>query len=167
MKLRGVYEVKTEKDRIQILANLIEEGSRSAKIRETALAIVKNCPSRDYLCELKSIFKWLQQNMRFVGDIKDVDTYHTAERILELKQLDCDDGCIIAGALAASIGYPILIKIISQGNKPFHHVYILVGSSPDDNPPRWYAMDFTRPTSRFGEEPRYKKSRVYKLIFEA
>ena len=167
MKLRGVYEVKTEKDRIQILANLIEEGSRSPKIRETALAIVKNCASRDYLCELKSIFKWLKENIRFVGDIKDIDTYHTAERVLNLRQADCDDSLILGASLCASIGYPILIKIISQDkNEPFHHIYFLAGVSPD-KPTKWYAMDPSRLGSRFGEEPRYQKSRVYKVIFEA
>lgn len=166
MRLRGVYQVSTEKERVQILGNLIEEGSQDPKIREASLIILKNCKGRDYLCELKAIFNWMKQNFVFRGDVTGRDSYHSPRRLLTLMCGDCDDSLILAGSLAASVGYPILIKIISQDkNKPFHHIYPLAGVPPD-KPTRWYAMDITRPGSSFGSEPRYTKSRVYKVIFE-
>ena len=91
MRLRGVYEVHTDEERLQLLADLVEEGSQDPVIRETAIRILKayRVPEKDEIGEVKAIFDWVKRNIRYTKDITGRDSYHTAKRILELKAGDC------------------------------------------------------------------------------
>ena len=91
MRLRGVYEVHSDEERLQLLADLVEEGSQDPVIRETAIRILKayRVPEKDEIGEVKAIFDWVKRNIRYTKDITGRDSYHTAKRILELKAGDC------------------------------------------------------------------------------
>ena len=40
MRLRGIYDVYSDEDRINLIANLVEEGSQDPDIRELAIKIL-------------------------------------------------------------------------------------------------------------------------------
>ncbi len=114
-------------DRQQILADLVIKGSTSPKIRKLATQIVRHCPSYDELCEIQSIYNFVRDNIRYVEDPKWVDSYHSAERILELGSADCDDFVVITGSLLGAIGFPVGAKIVAKkSDMPFHHIYPIV-----------------------------------------
>jgi len=169
MRLRAEHEVgwgeTADYARVQIIADLIEEGGKDPYIREFAVKIVRSCPPKDYHCEVEKIFNWVKRNVRYVKDVYFADSYHTARRILSLKSADCDDFTILLGALLTSIGYPVLIRIVrAKGKKTFHHIYPLVGIPPDR--PSWYPLDATFPHSYVGWEPVYVEKKDFKIIFE-
>ena len=164
MKLRGVYEVSSDEDRLQIIADLVEEGSQDPVIRETAINILKayNVPGKDELGEIKAIFDWVQKNIRYTKDITGRDTYHTARRILELGIADCDDFTILLNSFLASIGYEVGARIISsKPDKPFHHIYSLVKLKG-----KWIPLDPTNKSFKVGQEYKYAKKKDFQFIFE-
>jgi len=91
MRLRGIYDVYSDEDRINLIANLVEEGSQDPDIRELAIKILhsKGVKEKDEIGEIKAIFEWVKKNIRYTKDVVGRDTYHTAKRILELKAGDC------------------------------------------------------------------------------
>jgi len=162
MRLRGVYEVHSDEERLQLLADLVEEGSQDPIIRETAIRILKayRVPEKDEIGEVKAIFDWVKRNFRYTKDITGRDTYHTARRILELKVFDCDDATIILDSLLASIGYPVGARIITTSpDKGFHHIYSLVKVKG-----KWIPLDPTNKRFKIGQEPRYYKKRDFQFI---
>jgi transglutaminase-like putative cysteine protease len=161
MRLRGEYSVYSDEDRIQMIANLIEEGSKSPFIRELALKIVKDVPEKAWLQEAKAIFEWVKENIKYRRDVFCKDSYHTAERIVELGSGDCDDMVILMNSLLCSIGFRTGARIISsRPDRGFHHIYSLV-EIPGDG---WYALDATDKSHAFGEEPVWVKKRDF--VFE-
>ena len=170
MKLRKEIDIGwgeiADLNRVQIIADLIEEGAKDPKIRELAVKLVESCPSKDYLCEVTRIFSWVKNNIRYVRDVYFRDSYHTARRILQLRGADCDDMTIILSSLVSSVGYPIVIRIVrARGKKGFHHIYPLVGIPPG-NPTRWYAMDATFPDRPLGWQPPFVEKKDFKIIFD-
>jgi len=160
--LRGVYDVHSDEERLQILADLIEEGSQDPVIRETAIKILKayRVPEKDEIGEVKAIFDWVKRNIRYTKDIIGRDTYHTAKRILELKVADCDDFCVLLDSLLASIGYPVGARIITTSpQRGFHHIYSLVKVKG-----KWIPLDQTNKKFKIGQEPKYYKKRDFQFI---
>lgn len=161
MELRAIYDVKTNEDRIKIIADLIEEGSQDPLIRETAINIVRNVREKYKIGEVKAIFNWVKDNIRYVGDVTGRDSYHTARRVLSLRAGDCDDFTILLCSLLASIGYEVGVRIISNSLfKDYHHIYCIVKVQG-----RWIPLDATEKHLPFGKEPSYVKKKDYKIVF--
>lgn len=164
MELRSIHNIKTNEDRIKLIADLIEEGSQSPIIRETAIRIVQSygVKEKDKLGEVKAIFDWVKKNIRYIGDVRDRDSYHTAERILSLRAGDCDDFTILICSLLGSIGYECGLRIVSNSPfRDFHHIYALINVNG-----KWIPLDGTEKHLPFGKEPDYVKKRDYRIIFE-
>ena len=163
MELRSIHEVKTNEDRVKLIADLIEEGSQDPLIRETAIKITRHCKDKDKKCEVKAIYDWVKQNIRYIGDVTGRDSYHTARRILNLRAGDCDDFTILICSLLASIGYEVGVRIISESPlKDFHHIYAICNIDG-----KWIPLDGTEKYLPFGSEvKRIWKRRDYKIIFE-
>ena len=175
MKLRGEYNVKSEEDRVKLIADLVEEGSQDPYIRELTLKILDsyNVREKDHLGEINAIFDWIKNNIKYRGDVFCRDSYHTARRIVELKSADCDDYTILAGSMLASIGYPVGARIIStKPNIPYHHIYPLVGVPKrgsalgmiDYKNMDWIPLDPTIKSFKLGQEARWVKKRDFIFI---
>ena len=144
------YQVKssTLDDRVAWLMDELNEGKRSARVRQIASDILtaKNAEGgwevaeRDWDGELAAAFKYVRDNVRYTRDIHDVELFQKPDRNLELKLGDCDDITILLGSILGNIGYPALIRVIGTDNQDFHHVYLCAGIPPHD-PKKWVPLD--------------------------
>jgi Transglutaminase-like enzymes, putative cysteine proteases len=124
---------------------LIRQGVKDFYIRQKAIDILfeKGIRAKDYLGEIKALFEWVQQNVRYTKDPFRLEVLHSARRILELRAGDCDDMTIVLGAMLESIGHPIRLVIV--GPAPFRpdlfsHIYLEVYYKG-----RWIPLDATMP----------------------
>lgn len=148
-------EVHGTMGRLQIIADKVIEGSRDPVVRRVAARILTGggggdgrwaVREKDWPNEVRAIFAFVRNNIRYTRDPPDRDFYQRARRILETRAADCDDLTIILGSLLMTVGYPLKFKIVAvrpPGTpKPddFNHIYLLVGLPPRD-PSRWVPLD--------------------------
>lgn len=127
------------------IATLIKHGAKDFRVRQNAIDIVvgRGVEPKDYIGEIKALFEWTQQNIRYTKDTVHVEVLHSAWRMLELQAGDCDDFSILLGAMLEAIGHPV--RLVLTGPDPlkpriFSHVYVEVFCKG-----RWIPLDATMP----------------------
>ena len=107
----------------------------------TAVAITRGLPNKNYYLEAKAVHDWIQRNIRYVRDVRDVETLST-------KAADCDDHVILNCSLLEAIGHPTKMVAIGPAPNNFVHVFTQtkIGRS-------WVSSDTTEPKP-FGWTPR-------------
>ncbi|MFH0343581.1 MAG: transglutaminase family protein [Chromatiales bacterium] len=130
---------------VEHIIDLIKHGAKDFHVRQTAIDILlrRAVRPKDYLGEIKSLFEWVQQNVRYTKDTFRVEVLHSARRMLELLAGDCDDMAILLGAMLESIGHPV--RLVLSGPDPlkqdfFSHIYLEVFHKG-----RWIPLDATMP----------------------
>lgn len=102
---------------------LTREGKKSLPIRMKAVDIVKNLREKDNMGEVKAVHAWVRDNIRYIKDVNGVELLHTPEKMLEIRQGDCDDKSMLLAALCESIGYPTRFVAISVTPSKYCHVF--------------------------------------------
>ncbi|MGH8628383.1 MAG: transglutaminase-like domain-containing protein, partial [Gammaproteobacteria bacterium] len=130
---------------VEHIIDLIKHGAKDFHVRQTAIDILlrRAVRPKDYLGEIKSLFEWVQQNVRYTKDTFRVEVLHSAKRMLELRAGDCDDMAILLGAMLEAIGHPVRLAL--TGPDPlrqdlFSHIYLEVFHKG-----RWIPLDATMP----------------------
>jgi hypothetical protein len=138
---------------VEHIIDLIKQGAKDFYVRQTAIDILlqRGIKPKDYLGEIKALFEWVQQNVRYTKDTFRVEILHSARRMLELRAGDCDDMAILLGAMLEAIGHPV--RLVLTGPDPlrlrlFTHIYLEVFHKG-----RWIPLDTTMPHS-MGWAPR-------------
>ena len=108
---------------------LIRAGAKDFYVRQHAIDVLlaRGVPAKDYEGEIRTLFEWVQQNVRYTRDPFGVEMLHTPSRMLELRAGDCDDMSIVLGALLEAIGHAVRIVLTgSDASRPrvFTHVYV-------------------------------------------
>ncbi|MGH6636618.1 MAG: transglutaminase-like domain-containing protein, partial [Gammaproteobacteria bacterium] len=116
---------------VQHIIDLLKRGAKDFYIRQTAIDILlqRGVKPKDYLGEIKALFEWVQQNVRYTKDTFRVEVLHSPRRMLQLRAGDCDDMAILLGAMLESIGHPA--RLVLTGPDPlkpdvFSHIYLEV-----------------------------------------
>ncbi len=130
---------------VQHVTRLIKHGAKDFYVRQTAIDILlqRGVKPKDYLGEIKALFEWVQQSVRYTKDTYRVEVLHSARRMLELRAGDCDDMAILLGAMLEAIGHPV--RLVLTGPDPlkqdlFSHIYVEVFHRG-----RWIPLDATMP----------------------
>lgn len=128
------------------------ELSRSYRIdpliRKTAGELVAGFPGKDFYSEIRSLFYFVRDQIRYMRDIDGVETLQTPVVTLENRWGDCDDKSLLLGTLLLSIGHPVRFKAVGIDGGDFEHVYVetKLGS-------RWIALDSTEENDMGWEPP--------------
>ena len=135
------------------ITSLIKQGAKDFYVRQTAIDILlqRGVKPKDYVAEIRALFEWVQQNVRYTKDTVRVEVLHSARRMLELRAGDCDDFSILLGAMLEAIGHPV--RLILTGPDPlrqdlFSHIYVEAFCRG-----RWISLDATMPYA-MGWAPR-------------
>lgn len=163
------FSVGTQKEALRQLAELAQRATAHPLIRNTALKIIRNCPSRDDWCELEALFKAvkhgdsgvkpLRKGVKYVADPRWSDYF--VDPVDQLQScmkdacgFDCDDHTSLMAALAGSIGWRMGLRAWGPlGSNELVHVYA-VAAFPKRPPfERAVGLDTTVPESYVGWEP--------------
>ena len=124
----GEYEVRSDVDRIKLIASIVRKYVTNPCVRKKAEDIVReyNC-GKDQKCQIRAVFDYVKKNVSYLEDIYMIDTYKDPCTTLKTGFGDCDDFTILLDSLLASIGFPVGARIIKQNKAfPFHHIYAIV-----------------------------------------
>lgn len=130
---------------VEHIIDLIKQGAKDFHVRQTAIDILlqRGVKPKNYLGEIKALFEWVQQKVRYTKDTFRVEVLHSARRMLELRAGDCDDMAILLGAMLESVGHPV--RVVLSGPDPlkpdlFTHIYLEVFHKG-----QWIPLDATMP----------------------
>lgn len=120
------------------MRRIVREYKKSLPIRLLALKIVRRNGQKQWLREAESIQQFVRDKIRYVKDIRGVETLSTPDKTLEVGQGDCDDKSILAASLLESIGHPTRFVAVGFVPGQFCHVLVetLIGS-------KWISIETT------------------------
>jgi len=133
---------------LRIMRNLALQGKTTPMVRQLAVQLTMSLPQKDWLSEINALFYFVRDNIRYVRDIRNVETLHTADRVLMNRAGDCDDKSVLLASLLESIGHPS--RFVAVGFKPDQCDHVYVETLRSANAPRalqssWMALETTEP----------------------
>lgn len=166
------YDVENIDDRVALIGDLIRKGSLNSDLREKTLAILSTkcdrlgrvqkgssgetycVPEKDCLAEVKAMFEVVRNprskySVRYTRDALLADVFTAPERtLLKTHAGDCDDYCILLGAMLMATGHPVRLRILATRRPgvddriaPWSHIYLLTPTKFDDPRAKWIAVD--------------------------
>ena len=91
-------------------------------VRLTAQNIVQGLPPKDYWAEANALFLFVRDHIRYVRDMRQMETLYFPDKTLALKAGDCDDMAMLFAALAETIGFETRFCAIGVDGEEFSHV---------------------------------------------
>ncbi len=125
---------------LKLMRRLVRKGKRDLVLRRLALKLTRRLSQKNWLHEVHALHKFVQFNIRYVKDIRGIETLHTPARTLEQGQGDCDDKSVLLATLLESLGHPTRFVALAFSDNVFRHVLVetKIGLG-------WLALDATEP----------------------
>jgi transglutaminase-like putative cysteine protease len=113
-----------------MMRRLATEGARDLLVRETAITTVRGTSrEHDPKSQLAALFRFVRDNIMFIGDVAGVETLQSPRYTLTIKAGDCDDRATLLAALARSIGIAADMRFKAIAANPstnsLSHVYVV------------------------------------------
>ena len=133
---------------LKLMSALVKGSKKSAIVRAKAVALTQGLKQKDRIGEIRALWGFVKNNIRYVRDIRNVETVHTPEQILRQEAGDCDDKALLLAAMLESIGHPSAFWAIGKEPGRFSHVLAMtrVGAK------KWLPLETTEPVE-FGWVP--------------
>lgn len=138
--------------RVNQLKKLIYADMNHPKVRILAQQITRGYNTNQG--KARAIYNWIKQNIHYTRDADGLDIYTRPSMLIELGRGDCDDSAALFSSLAGIVGVPTKLKVITQDQKVWSHIYPLSLNG------KWLAYDAAAPVP-MEQEVRYLDSRIY------
>jgi transglutaminase-like putative cysteine protease len=131
------------------MVSIVKQYRKNPEIRALAERIIADVPEKDYIGEIRALFNFVRDNVRYTQDIRDVETLKTPDATLFSAQGDCDDKSTLIATLCETVGFVTRFIAIGMNQRGvFEHVYAEVKLGTV-----WIAMDTTENVS-LGWKPK-------------
>jgi transglutaminase-like putative cysteine protease len=137
------------RETLKLMSALVKGGKKSPAVRTKALALTQHLRQKDRFGEIHALWDFVRNNIRYVRDIRNVETVHTPEQILRQESGDCDDKSLLLASLLESIGHPTAFWAIGTKPGKFSHVLVLTRVGPNK---KWLPLETTEAV-RIGWRP--------------
>jgi hypothetical protein len=128
------------RETLKLMSKLVKAEKSALPIRLLALDLVKRNGQKDYTGEVLKIHQFVRDHIRYVRDVRGVETLQTPTKTLELGQGDCDDKSTLTAALLESIGHPT--RFIAVGFAPGSFSHVLLETKIGN---KWVPVETTEP----------------------
>lgn len=109
---------------LKIMRELVRAGKKSLPVRQLAVELTNGHRQKDWVAELKALHRFVRDKIRYVKDIRGVETVQTPDASLKIGAGDCDDKSVLLASLLESIGHPTRFVAIGFAPDDFAHVYV-------------------------------------------
>lgn len=113
-------------------------GRKDPSIKTLADSIVRSAPSGDFSAQNAAVFNWVKRNIKYVRDIRDVETVSTPQRTLKARTGDCDDMAVLIASLLEAIGNKTRFVALGFNGGDYEHVVAQARMGP-----HWITLDPT------------------------
>ena len=141
MRLMGIPKgVQGVKETLKLMQQLVKSYKKHPAIRQAALDLTRGLLQKDYTGEVKALYDFVRDRIRYVRDIRGVETLSTPDKILEDAAGDCDDKAVLLDALLESLGHPTGFRAIGFKLGSFSHVMAITRIGA-----KWIPLETTEP----------------------
>lgn len=106
------------------MAILARQGKQSQQVRQKAIELTSGALQKDYGEEARRILEWVRDDIRYVRDIRGIETLHTADKLLEIQCGDCDDKSILLASMLESLGHRCRFVAVAFTPGQWVHVWV-------------------------------------------
>lgn len=142
---------------LKAMSKIVNTYKKAKPIRELALKIVSKIPEKSWRGEVNAIFQFVKDNIRYVKDIRGVETLHSPIQLLSIKQGDCDDMSILSASLLEAIGHPTRFCAVGINGSGFIHVFAQTKIAG-----KWVTLECTKKDYPLGKTP----TKITKLMVQ-
>jgi transglutaminase-like putative cysteine protease len=143
---------------LNVMRDIVRAYKTHPDIRQKATDLTRYLESKDWTGEVRALWEFVKNQVRYVRDIAGVETVYTPDVTLQQMSGDCDDKAVLLSSLLQAIGHPV--RLVAVGFQPgdFSHVYpeTLIGQT-------WVPLETTEPVN-MGWSPPGVVSRMVKNI---
>jgi len=159
---------KDQQASLKLLAELAQRATVHPLVRNTALKIVRDCESREDMCELQAVFNAVKRGdagvapllngFKYVADPRYADYFESPVDALEncLRGAcgsDCDGHTALIVALCGALGWKCGARAWGRDKNGYSHVYAVVAFPKRPPFSKVVALDTTVPESKVAWEP--------------
>lgn len=106
------------------MRDIVRTWRKHPRIRNRAIELTSGCPSKAWACEVHRLHEFVRDRVRYVQDVRGVETLQTPEHTLRLRAGDCDDQCILLASLLEAVGHPArFVAVAFRPGGQFSHVF--------------------------------------------
>lgn len=130
---------------------MVQNARKQMPIRQAAVNAIFLTPAKSDDHEIDALLSFVQQHVRYVRDVVDVETLCEPAITLQTRVGDCDDMTMLLCALLESVGYPTRFVVAGydgSGDMDVSHVYCQAWSEKG-----WLSLDPTEPGTVGWEPP--------------
>lgn len=122
------------------MRNIARRYRSNPDMVEAARHIVQGVPQKDWLGQVKKIFYFVRDRVRYVLDPNEVETVSTPDYLLANMEAggDCDDKSVLLATLLEAVGHPARFKAVGFEGGALTHVYVETKIGE-----RWIPLDTT------------------------
>lgn len=125
---------------LEAMVKLTRASKILPEIRNLAAEITMPVRAKNVLGELRAVQLWVQRNIRYLKDVRGVETLTPPVYTLALGAGDCDDSSMLTAALLESIGYKT--RFVAVGRLPGRYSHVFPEIRVKN---RWIAAEVTQP----------------------
>lgn len=127
-------------------------------IRQLAMRLVEGLAPKDYVGEVLALHRFVRDDIRYVKDVREVETLQTPERTLAEGQGDCDDKSTLLASLLETLGHRARFRAVGFRIGSLSHVLVdaFVGG-------RWLPLETTLRVDAGWSPPRVVESMVMEV----
>lgn len=154
---------------LSLMVSYVRAYRVDVDVRELAIQVTNVCDSRDLACEVTALQHWVRDHIRYVRDVRNVETLQTPKATLRLGAGDCDDQAVLLACLLESIGFRTRFEAIGVRGGGYEHVISAVQLGTNRNgEPVWVPLETifqTDPRTGFSIEPGWLPPDTTRLMF--
>lgn len=125
---------------LNLMRGLTRMGKVNPAIREITAQITNGLPQKDFRGEIARVHDFVKNHIRYLKDIRGVETLQEPWVTLEIGAGDCDDKSVLAASMLESIGHPT--RFVAMGFLPGAYSHVTVQTKLGKN---WRTVETTEP----------------------
>jgi len=138
------------------MRQFVEQYKTHPVIFRLSRELTAHLPQKDFTNEIKALYNYVRDSIRYVRDINGVETIQTPVKTLEFGTGDCDDKATLLAALLESIGAETRFNAMGFRKNHISHVSLQV-----KNGGKWVNLETTEPVD-MGWLPPGIKTNLYR-----
>lgn len=125
---------------LKLMRELARAAKKSLPVRTLAVELTNGNNQKDWIGELKSLHAFVRDKIRYVKDVRGVETLQIPEVTMQTQSGDCDDKSLLLASLLEAVGHPTRFVAIGFQPDDFEHVFVesRIGNS-------WIPLETTEP----------------------
>jgi hypothetical protein len=111
------------RETLKLMKTLANYGKKQSVILQRAGELIKYVPPKAWFQEVKALWSFVKNDIRYTRDVKEVETLYYPEQTLAQAYGDCDDKSVLLASLLLATGHPV--RFVAVGFKPddYSHVF--------------------------------------------